>query len=229
MKHLSFLLAFALLALAACKKNEGPQQPITYRINGITDLKMQDGGGAFMELDLEYVGPVQERVSLSFSGLPQGVEAQFNNQSGTVPFNTWVLVGATGATPGTYPIKLLCNGSATGEHSYDLTLTISPTPCGEKLPGAYIGSGSCGGSFASNISFGFDNKLYIHNLGGTFITAEIKVNCDNGTFTIPPQSVGNDTLTGSGSFVISGSTVVISLQYNISGSFPVSCTATMSM
>lgn len=225
MKKLSFLFALALLTLAACKKSEGPQQSATYRVNGITDLRMNEVGAANLLLSFEYKGIVQERVTLSLTGLPENVTVEFSNEGGTVPFSSEILVIADNATPGSYPLKLVCNGSSTGATSYDVMLTIEPVPCTQKLTGSYIGTGSCAGSsFNTNVGQIDETRIYIYNLGGSFMNVYADVNCNTNSLTIPPQNISGTVVSGSGSFTISGSSATMALQYVIDGPFPVSCT-----
>lgn len=231
MKKLSFLFAFALLALASCKKNEGSQQPMTYMVNGITDISMFGTDVAGMGLSIEYRGPVQENVALSITGLPENVTAEFSTASGIPTFGTSVAITSQNAVAGTYPLKLVCKGSATGEKSYDLTLTIKPVPCTQVVSGSYQTSNTCfPGSTNSFISHLGGNNIMINNLGGMGFSVNATIDCNSSTITIPSQTVGGSvTVAGSGSYVVSlGGTVSMSINYNYNvGAGPTPCTASM--
>jgi hypothetical protein len=134
MKNLLFSLLLLLVLASACNKTTDPtNQPTNYRVNNITAISIDANKGyhALLQYNLVSTGPVQETVTLSFEGLPDGVVMDTANayltRTGIPGFTAYIHLMATDTanTPGNYKVKLVCTGSVTGKKYYDVDLVVS--------------------------------------------------------------------------------------------------------
>lgn len=227
------LAAFALAAgLSSCSKSDSNDTlPTNYKIDGIHDLTVQPqvSPSGYMNLNISYVGTVQERVELSLEGVPTGCGGVISVTGGYPAFATSVTLNDTSADPGTYPIKLVCQGSKTGKKSYDFNLVVKPEPdYGAAFLGTYPNSSnSCNYGFTYTTTVTASNKVNKINLnnfdnnGGT-IYANITY---NGQYiSIPAQTINGITYSANTYMNNYGTGFSFSYQRtNASGNY--SCTA----
>ncbi|PZF72492.1 hypothetical protein [Taibaiella soli] len=213
-------LAIACIALAAnlssCSKSDSTDTlPTNYKIDGVQDVTLQPliNPSGYMQLTVSYVGKTQERVDLSLEGVPSGCGADISVTGGYPTFSSSVMFTDTSANPGTYPIKLVCNGSSTGKKSYNLNLTIKPEPdYGSALLGTYSNTTtSCsttGNTYIATITASDKvNKILLNNFDNAGTSVYALVTNGGMYFTVPQQTVNGYTYSGSGS-IYNGSTTL---------------------
>jgi hypothetical protein len=134
MKNLLPSLLLLLVLASACKKTTDPtNQPTNYKVNNITAISIDANKGynALLQYNLVSTGTVQETVTLSFEGLPDGIVMDTANayltRTGIPGFTAYIHLMATDTanTPGNYKVKLVCTGSVTGKKYYDVDLVVS--------------------------------------------------------------------------------------------------------
>ncbi len=221
MKKAFVLSVLFIAALSACQKTSDTlNQPTTYRVDGITDIVMagDSGSAAYVNYSVNYVGPVQETVTLSFGDLPKGImiDTSAQNVLTGIPNYTGMIhliKTDTNQRKGTYVIKLLCNGSRTGAKFYTLNLkvlskTIIPisSVCDTPLTGTWdTCTDLCSGTTYTDV-VSLDatvvNRIHFTNFQNAGIDVYADLNCSNGTFVIPRQTFagGAAAVWGSGSF-----------------------------
>jgi len=189
-------------------------------VEGLNDVTLLPNISTAMSFNVQYVGPIQEHVALSLQGLPNGITIDTTQAilSGIPTFYSQIPMINTGVIPGIYHAKLICNGSVTGQKSYDFDIHV--LSCAEELSGPYSRCGSvCGSvnSFADNVKAdpSSTSRVYFSNFGGKRVSVYADISCDNGSITIPSQSAGGETYLGSGSF--SSGYLMISYQVDSAG------------
>lgn len=208
MKKTFLLFMLFCIALSSCKKDNNSTQPTTYRIDNITDIQMQyyPGSSTYLSYTVNYVGPIQETVTLSLSGLPAGITVDTNAHTGIPTFGTNFIITNDGtAKAGTYTITLNCVGSKTGTKSYTFKLKVLPAPqCTSSVTGFYTQGYDCSGArFSDNVSvdpLGTPNRIYFSNFANLGVNVYADLTCLSSSLTIPRQYIGGHMYRGSGSF-----------------------------
>jgi hypothetical protein len=235
MKKLSTLLLFAVSVLAfSCNKgNETQTQP--YAIDGVDDIYVRQGEADSWNLAIRSIGPVYEDVTLSITGLPQGLTATMSNSHGQPTFYSTVVFNNMSALPGSYPCVLTASSAEAGKSTYDFTIKIdAPIVCG--LIQDFDATSACDSPYILNITTvnppieDSINTVNIFNISNSGATFQAQVDCSNNTISVPAQSgtFNGDfiSITGSGTF---DGNNVITLVYTITiNGNPTSCTATFS-
>lgn len=217
-------LLFTLLCItfAACKKNNN-NKPTTYVVHGVHDIALTQGETYDYSLFLDYVGPVQENVTLEMLGLPSGVSVDFSRTGGVPSFTTDVTLRNNSAEPGMYECQLKTHGDQTGDKFYDFTINVKSAPiCG--LLGNYTYTSTCDTpvmgtaetlTAASVPVENAVNPVRFANFGAHGWIVSGKVDCSTNKITIDLQSVntsGNVQVSGTGSFTSAGT---ITINYTI--------------
>jgi len=225
MKKFHFLIVLIAISLFGCRSRSG-NSPVTYKIsgleNGVTISPTQSGE---LNLNVTKIAAVvmQENLTLSLSGLPDGVTASINPKTGTPPFTASVVLTDSNAVAGTYSVKLLVHSSTSGDNSYSFTLTVSGTTHNTcNIAGYYPNSTaacSVNGSYSYVETVANDsmttNKVIFRNFASTGYAVYGFVNCANSTISIPSQSLPNYlTVTGTGSFNVGDSSTAVYVSYS---------------
>ncbi|MBS1688740.1 MAG: hypothetical protein JSS96_08445 [Bacteroidetes bacterium] len=208
MKKTLLLFMLFCIALSSCTKDDNKSnQPTTYRIDNITDQQIGYSAGsvAYLQLSVGYVGPIQENVSLSLSGLPAGVTADTNSHSGIPSYSTvFYLMNDGTAKPGTYTVTLNCKGDKTGNKSYTFKIKVLPPPqCTSTVAGTWaIGTDCLGNTFSDNIEVDPStyNRIIFSNFADLSLSVYADLDCNTGTFTIPRQGFAGHVYYGNGYF-----------------------------
>jgi hypothetical protein len=218
---------------AACNKSDIDPLPTNYRIDGVQDIDMaQQGSGipitGYMSLSLVPTGKIQERVTLSLEGVPDGCSARLTSTSGFPSFSTNIIFVDSSAYGGIYPVKLVCDGSVSGKKSYTFHLKLPQLPdCTSWLLHGYTASNGCtSGSYTEYITAGTSkNKIIFNNFEGLGISVYGVANCQssgNTSITIPSQTINGISFSGYG--YASASNFYISYNRYAPGSGTTSCT-----
>lgn len=214
MRRSYLLVALASVILAGCTKTTNNTtiipQPPSFLVNGVTDLTLQNGSfePVFMQLTVQYSDSAQQAVTLSLSALPASITMDSSSWTATgIPtFSTTLSLRdstAAGAVPGKYPMVLTAT-TASGEvktYGFNLTVKAQP-PCTSFFVGAYhLCNSDCSTSGYYTDSIYNDptviNKVWFNNFNNTHSKVYGLYNCSNEQLTIPPQTIGAETYSGS--------------------------------
>jgi hypothetical protein len=230
MRKAFLLFTLVSFTFASCVKRQN-NKPTTYVVNGVHDVTLMDNTQS-LDLQFLYMGPIQENVTLDVSGLPQGVTKTISVVQGVPTFNTMVSFSDMSAIPGTYPVQLVCDGTETGEKTYDFNVKVKNQPvCG--LLTSYNGTSNCGiANFTNDITAVTTvedaniNDIRFSNFGGNGFSANGVANCSDMTIIIPYQSInGNTSISGQGTFTSTGT---VTIYYTIIvGGVSTNCSFTM--
>jgi len=212
MRNILFILPATGICFLSCQKPDvtvysGPAYP-AFTVNGVEDISITNGTSSSysMSLSVAYTDSAQENVSLSLSALPPGISIDTSYALSGIPsFSTEIIFEDTtlfGATPGTYPMTLTVAGSRSGTKTYNFNIKISPAPYyTSALVGGYDNSqDNCRANLYVDSVYNdasIINKIWFTNFGGYGILVYGAVNSSH-TVTIPSQTVGGYTVSGSG-------------------------------
>lgn len=227
-KNTLSILAISSLTLFSCASNNNNNGVGLMKVNGIHDIRVSMDYSDSMELDID---GLEETVSLSFTGLPQGVYTTITPSAGVPEFSSFIRFSSMSAIPGTYNCQLVCQGTESGTKSYDFkTVVNGPAICG--LLTAYNGTSNCNGNYVENITGIVPpveqtvNEIRFQNFGGRGFTVVAQANCNNRTILVPLQSInGTTSISGEGTFTTTGS-IHINYIISVSGN-PTSCWFTL--
>jgi|GEM_PF-2003287 len=122
MKPTLYILALSVLTVFSCKKE--PELRL-FELNNVHDIAIISGQKDSLNLEAKKLDGNKIEVSLSVSGLPQGVTASFSTTADTPSFHTTLhLEVYILAPPGDYPITIKAESEA-ATRTYDLILRIS--------------------------------------------------------------------------------------------------------
>ena len=211
MKRISLLFSLTFFTLLSCTKsdNSSDHLPRTYRIDGINDIVFDPNlyiTADTLSLTINYVGPVQEKVTLGFSDLPAGITVDTTHITAGIPtFYSRVVFSNDGtAKPGIYEAKLNCNGTQTGAKYYTFNIRIVSVPsCAAVITGSWPNCyGFCGAlPYVDSISAGtIPNRIVFSNFNGKGISLYADIDCKNAILNIPSQTVSGHTYYGTGGF-----------------------------
>ena len=221
MKKAYLLFVLFIVAISACQKTSNSStHPTTYTVAGITDVTIGGDSGSSNSVyySVNYVGPIQETVTLSLANLPAHivVDTTYSYPTTGIPSFTsgFRLVNTDTSTKGKFTVKLMCNGSVTGQKYYTFVLTV--------LPNTYRAPSRCDSSLVGNWDTCIDfcdvtstvfsntitldattaNRIHFSNFQNYGVDVYADLNCATGTFTIPRQTFagGSAAIWGSGSF-----------------------------
>lgn len=183
----------------------------SFTVEGITNLTFINNNtySASMYLSVQYNDSAQSLVTLSLSGLPSGLTIDTSWVSSGYPtFSTSLVIfdsTLAGATPGVYTVNLNATTASGITRSYPFRITVkAATPCTSAVTGKYNLCQTCSSSIYYTDSVYADgnvaNKIWFNNFDNTGQKVFGLLTCSNGTITIPSQTIGSYTFSGSGSF-----------------------------
>ncbi len=233
----SILFAATTAIIISCKKTSNTTNNIiinhmpAFTVNGIHDITLVNAGANYITLPItvQYSDSAQEVVTLSLSALPSNVNMDTTWITSGIPtFSTNINIADTtldGATPGNYPMILTATGATSGKKTYPFNLKIvAETPCIAHIVGKYSDcyySCSTGGYYADSVYSDpvTVNKIWFSNINNTGIKIYARYNCGTQQLTIPAQTVGGVTYSGSGSAYYSLTSHHISVNLNTGTTF----------
>lgn len=216
MKRFYAVLLLLVLGAFSCTKSKTTVNNYTslpggntpaFSVNGLSDITLTNlfSHSYTLYINVTYQDSAQENVTLSLSGLPQGITMDTSwIHSGIPSFNTSITfydTTAAGATPGTYPITLTATTASGNKKFYTVNLNVLP------MPTQFLGSYDscflyCGPTQMYSDSVYLDasipNKIWFANFAnsGHHVYGIIST---GGQLTIPAQTFGANTYSGSGS------------------------------
>lgn len=236
MRKAYLLFTLLCIGLASCKPGTN-NKPTTYTVGNVHNIELSQGEQYAFDLFLNYIGPIQENVSLSMEGLPAGISVDFSKWGGIPSFTTEVVLRNNSADPGVYDVTLVTDGTETGRKTYGYTITVKTDPlCGTL--GTYTYTAVCDPLDSSLVVATSEvvtaaqvpvedavNPVRFENFGRRGWVVIANINCATGKIEIPIQSVGGGLeVGGTGTFTASG----MQVSYTIySSSAPVSCNFTL--
>lgn len=195
-----FLLFCALVTglLFACNKSDKPSMKFT--VNGLSDITIGATNEYAMPISVNYTSGPQEKVSISVTGLPDGITAVTSPSDGIPSFtSTITFTSSIVAANGTYPAEVVVTTESGGKKTYDVNITLNREIfCNDFVEGYYTGTVIKNGGAAQPYS----TYLVSYGLDGTRLstgTVTMTINCDNYKIDIPLQG-SSTTYQGSGTF-----------------------------
>ncbi len=196
----------------------------SYVILGMTDYSIKSLESKSIPLEVMLTGKIQDRITLSVTGLPEHTSAEFDPSSGYTGFTTFLKINTVFATPGVYPIVIKGTSDKMLTKSYKINLSVETVPCDSILVyrtnnfrtrsvwNQYIlyGSTHMDVDYKNPEIFYFSSLLVGMDGGNPIITYEdisYYVNCDSLTISIPSTTVlGTNQRTGqTNTFIVEGS------------------------
>lgn len=224
LKRTTLLIAILAIVFSGCTKryydSNNPYTP-PYHIDGINDLTLMKSSfpaQTAMFLNVSYMNSRQERLTLSFENVPQGLHYEISNPTGYPSFSSQVIFTDSNTAIGTYTVKLVAKGDSSGRNVYPFTITVLPVPdCTADWTGNFLSTNGCisGGSFTESVtaSSAISNRIFVNNFENSGQTLFVDLDCSSQSLSIPTQTIGGFSITGNGEFFMSGSTQFLNLRY----------------
>lgn len=144
MRKLLLVFTAAAFALGSCTKkqstevvyledtthhhNDTSMVDTSLTISGISDIRTDVWGEQFINIMVNRNSGLERKVTMSISGVPENVEAEFSSVSGYTSFNTTLMLKTTFAKPGKYPLTITSTTDDGKTMEYSINLTIdTPT------------------------------------------------------------------------------------------------------
>jgi hypothetical protein len=225
----TILPGLLVVMLASCTRNTNNTTIIAqlpaFTVNGVHDVTITNGYPYYynqvsLPLTVQYNDSTQQHVTLSLSALPAGITIDTGWVTSGIPTFTTTLLfydTAANATPGTYPITLTATGSVTGKKNYSFNLKVKPAPsCTSYLVGKYNNcSSNCltPNGYADSVYAdpSVTNKIWFTNFNNSGYAIYANYNCATNALTVPLQTAGGTTYSGSGNASVGGHYMVLSV------------------
>lgn len=198
--------------------NSSTVEDTSFYIADLGDISIERLGISSVSFSVVHTNGIQKNVELSISGLPEKVTAEFLKIKGYTPFNTALEFDARFANAGKYPITITATPDKGEKKIYTISLNIEPFTEKECNNRFYAGGGSIAlypatynmqdkeihtntRIFKNTISgkLTLFNVMLSHNPNAySFVSPNntsssdyvvMNFSCDNGTFTIPEQTI----------------------------------------
>lgn len=206
-----------LFLLPQCKKTNTTNNYITTNnmdavaVEGLTSVEIRKGLAANLPLVISYNASTQQKVTLSVTGLPDGITSVFYGPAiGYPTFGTSLTLYDTSTSAPTIAGDYHAIFTITGETGYrrQLPFTISvldydDSLCAAWLTGIYTACKIDTTHFSDTATAdaSISNKLWFSNFANRHIRINAIYDCDNRSFTIPTQIAGTDTISGTGNLI----------------------------
>lgn len=210
MKKATLFMALLTLLFSACTKSNDDDDVFSpnFRVDGITDINIFRNSTNSLSLSVVYMNSQQERVRLSLEGLPSGMTAEFTTTSGLPSFSSYLQITNNSVPAGVYPVRLVATGDITGRHTF--TFNITAMDCYQALLKSYTANAFCNspGSYTETATAvsGQTDRVMFNNFENSGADIYAIVDCNgggggtSGSLTIPAQTVGGVTFSGSGNY-----------------------------
>jgi len=203
------LIIFTTIAITGCKKtvttNVIANPYPSYVIEGLSDMSFTnyEFTSGTMTLKFDYTDSVQQYLTLSLSGLPNGITIDTSwIKTGLVPFTDNLIFYDTvagGTIPGIYPVTLTVTTNSGEQRSFSFKMHVNPMPTA--FLGKYVNcSAACVAGITYTDSLYIDpivkNKLWFSNFNNTGHAGYgyiLSGNGGEGAINIPPQTIGDTT------------------------------------
>lgn len=202
-----FLLVVSLFP--ACKKKE-ENNNMRFLVNNVSDVVINQYTDTtiFITPEIKYLSGDQEPVTLTISGLPDGVIAEHISANGYPTYAVRMPLKCYFKTEGSYPITLTAKGIKSGTQTLVFNLIVKAKTCPDYggLLGEYK-STDCYSTGRVSVHPGSNTSEIIISTGlGEFY---VPINCDNRSYTI--SSRVNSVIKGdlSGTITYTNNTITI--------------------
>ncbi len=212
--YLFFLGALLMIGCSKTDKPSGPhnpngQPPMVFQIHGLADTTVEQIDTLEFPITVTYQSGYAVPISLGVMHIPDSITVFVDPQVDTPTYTAKVRIITYGASLGTHVIQLRASGVNINKDFYfQLNVVPNPTNPATALIGNYEESGNCSGSgsVAHNATVSVIpttfNRIAINSIwkpGGNY-NVYADINPSNGTLTIPSQSAGGMTFSGSGTY-----------------------------
>lgn len=240
-KSLIALLCVAL-TFGACVKKQSTPQPHLHQhevddssnlelpvdtsltISGISDIRTTVWGQNMLNLTVTRNSGLEQKVTMSVTGLPENAKAEFTAISGYTTFNTYLQINTVFTKPGIYPLVITSSSETGKTKDYNVNLIVdTPTKveCNEIFLNAAVPTLSTTDLIIDSVVFTgtalllnntFDAELYLYNVVLSYDNnftrhyrsfqssnnyhVRIEFDCEKGILTIPDQDVSGRAISG---------------------------------
>lgn len=125
-KSLARLLVVLALIISSCKKED--QIGMDFKINGAKDLTLLKNDSINRDITFLYLGGSREELTITCTGIPNGVTINFSSYAGTPDFIVKQTIKTTNVATGIYPINVT-GTTPLGKvftRTFNLTIAVSP-------------------------------------------------------------------------------------------------------
>jgi hypothetical protein len=217
-KIVLFLFTFCAI-IVSCDKQV--QQPLNYSVSndvlqtGVLDIYIPDNGTYNMQVLVKFLsGYAESRVTLQLSGLPANVTVSPAKYTDVPTFTRDFLFTTTNAALGITQATLTTSTSGQAPKVYNFNIHVIPANCATYFGGTLSASNACAVNYTYIATGTVDPTssyvLYINNFGGygPTVNAQVVLNCENRTLSVPSQNIGNGTrIQGTGTFTLNTMTI----------------------
>lgn len=225
--------------LLSCGKDD--PDPVTgekfvYNLTGTKNFNVETTSSDSMTISLTRVSGATENIRLSMKGIPENMTATFTKSEGLPPYTSKIVLRGANIPVGTYQAALVAAGISSGTQEFPVTINVfkQETNCIAPLIGIYSVSEECESAPPPyNVSVSVDptdNKfVLLKGFASIDITLRAAIICGSNTVVIPEQTIGNNTVSGNGTF--EGNKMIIDYNLSVrnpgSTTFTASCKATL--
>ncbi len=224
------------IAVVSCTKTV--KIPISFSVvtnhqDKVTDIYVPDHGTYDMQIMVKFLsGYASDNVTLKVVGLPADITVSPDTFSAVPTYVEDFVFTTTNAAHATYPVAIIATAPGVAAQTYNFNLTVISADCAANLWGAFSVHNACAALnynyTATGVATGTTNTLTINNFGGygAGVNAQVILNCDNDSLTIPNQNMGNGVVAqGYGVFTANSMTIWYSASSTPTGG-PDNCSAT---
>lgn len=192
-------------------------------ISGLSDIRLLNIGTSALNVDVMRTSGLEQKVAMSISGLPKNAIAKWGAPSGYTTFSTYLDVKAHFVKSGVYPLVIssITEKGKTKDYTVNLIVdSFTKKQClqfiGNRLSAASVTDPMLDSVVATFTSFTQDamkGQLYLRNVVLDFSTTpsqnflsynptnasfhiKVSFDCEDGSFTIPSQTVWGRSTTG---------------------------------
>lgn len=196
---ITILIAFAL---TICSCTKVTKSKVDHTVTGIENVILPENGSERLNLSINTESKRSEQISLSISGLPEGITANFNNTTGQPPFDTELYMRDDSSKAGSYDVEIISSGVSGTVHNHKFTLTTVEKTCAKKIAGKFRSTTFCRvnrGQVLGLVDIYVDpNNLSQLNFKWNNETMVLIVNCGTSEIILPSQKLDNYTISGTG-------------------------------
>ena len=125
-KSLAGLLVIFTLLFNSCKKEE--EIGMDFKINGAKDLTLLKNDSITRDITFLYLGGSREELTITCTGIPNGVTISFSSYAGTPDFTVKQTIKTTNPDTGTYAINVTGTTPLGKVFTRTFNLTIAASP-----------------------------------------------------------------------------------------------------
>jgi len=244
MKAVVYSIVFSLVLLGCGKDDRLPSGtqnpiyniPVQTDVTGLKDFTMKQNDVMEIPVSVKYISGIKEKVSIALINMPDSLFASITPQIDTPGYTSTIRFISKNADTGTSTVSLITaasNNSSSKTYSFKITVVADPANPAMELVGDYNETGACtnvgnvNNTVRVSIVNGVMNRIRLQGVwtGNQAYYFIADINPTAHTLTIPPQSNGNITYSGSGTY--SSGQMDIHYQFSDGNLLQDECTTTL--